>query len=342
MKKLILFMLLVLMLLSIAGCGTQDKNTAEGNGPAPENADDKNFVLKVGYSGSLCEAPLHMAIEKGFFAEEGLTVDAVKLAPGTAFESISSGKTDAGFNLLANLVQPLSNGLPVKLTAGLHTGCDKVLVPNNGKIKTIEDLKGKKIGVPSLNSSPIIFAKRVLAAHGIGVTEKNMEVEFVVFSNSELPLALEKGAVDAIAANDPVASIAADQYGLNMLADSAMDAPYKDQYCCTAYVSNKLIAEHPEAAAKYTRAMMKASRWIQANPDETAKLQVEKKYVAGDAEKNAAILKTFKYTPSVQKAYDSFSIVAKELQDIGMLDKNTDINTLQKNSFQFFDDVKDE
>lgn len=338
MKKILLLATaLIVLLLTITGCGQQSKDTAAEN-----NTNDDNFVLKVGYSGSLCEAPLHMAIEKGFFAEEGLKVDPIKLAPGTAFESISSGQTDAGFNLMANLIQPLSNGLPVKLTVGLHTGCDKVLVPNNGKIKSIEDLKGKRIGVPSLNSSPIIFAKRVLAAHGIGVTEKNMEVEFVVFSDSELPLALEKGAIDAIAANDPVASIAADKYGLNILADSAMDAPYKDQYCCIAYVSNKLLAEHPEAAAQYTRAMMKASRWIQAHPDETAKLQVDNKYVAGDAEKNAKILKTFMYTPSVQKAYDSFTTVAKELQDIGMLDKSVDINALQKNSFKFFDDVKDE
>ncbi|MDF2929263.1 MAG: ssuB 3 [Anaerospora sp.] len=48
----------------------------------------KDLVLKIGYTGSLCEAPVHMALEKGFFEKEGLKVDLIKLAPGTNFEAI--------------------------------------------------------------------------------------------------------------------------------------------------------------------------------------------------------------------------------------------------------------
>lgn len=308
----------------VTGCGQQ--------AAAPKKAAE-DFTLKVGYTGSLCEAPLHMAIEKGFFAEEGLKVEAIKLAPGTNFEAITAGKIDASFGLLASLVQPLSNGLPIKITSGLHTGCDKVLVPKDKGINNINDLKGKKIGVPSMSSSPIIFTKRALAAAGIGVSEKNMEVDFVVFSNSELPLALKNGAIDAIAANDPVASIAAREYGLNTLLDSAKTAPYKDQYCCSAYVKDTLAANQPEIAAKYTRAMQKASAWIQKNQDETTKIQVEKKYVAGDPVFNASVLKSYNYIPSVKGAYDAFGATAQELQNVGMLDKSIDVPALHKKSF---------
>ncbi|SFL31994.1 ABC transporter substrate-binding protein [Pelosinus propionicus] len=330
-KKLAIILVAVIsIVLTLTGCGEK---------PAAVKSDD--YVLKIGYSGSLCEAPLHMAIEKGFFEAEGLKVDVTKLAPGTAFEAVTAGKTEAGFGLLASLVQPLSNGLPIKITSGLHTGCDKVLAPKNSGINSLADLRGKRIGVPSMNSSPIIFAKRALADAGVGVSEKNMEVEFIVFSATDLPLALKNGAVDALAMNDPTASITQKEYDLKSIVDSAVDAPYKDQYCCSAYVRDNIASEHPEIAAKYTRAMQKASAWIQKNPDEAAKIQVDKKWVAGDAAFNASVLKTYNFIPSVSGAYDAFGITAKQLQEVGMLDKGVDTDALQKKSFIKLKDVPD-
>ncbi|MDR1535380.1 MAG: ABC transporter substrate-binding protein [Planctomycetota bacterium] len=297
--------------------------------------------IKVGYSGSLCEGPVHIAIEKGFFAGEGLEVEPVRLAPGTAFEAIATGQIDASFGLLATLIQPLSNGLPIKITTGLHTGCDKLLVKKDSGIGELADLKGKRIGVPSLTSSPIMFAKRGLAAAGVGVGDKNLEVEFIVFTNPELPLALERGAIDAISANDPVAARAAKEYDLNVILDSARDEPYRQQYCCAAYVSLDLAANRPESAAKYTRAMQKAAAWVQGNQDEAARIQVEKNYVPGDPEFNAAVLKTFNYIPSVKRAYEGFGVTAVELKDIGVLGEGVDIDYLQKNSFAFLPGVAD-
>jgi len=328
-KKMSIVAVTVIATLLLSACGQKPVTKAE------------DFVLKIGYMGSLCEAPLHMAVEKGFFAEEGLQVDLIRLAPGTAFEAITAGTVDAGFGLLASLMQPLSNGLPIKITTGLHTGCDKVLVPKDAGIKTLADLRGKRIGVPSMTSSPIIFAKRALADAGVSVTEKNMEVEFIVFSLSDLPIALKNGAVDALAMNDPTAAIAQREFSLNTLVDSAVNEPYSHQYCCSAYVRDNIAQDYPEVAAKYTRAMQKASAWIQKNQEETAKIQVEKKWVAGDAAFNAKVLKTYNYIPSVNGAYEAFGITAKQLQQVGMLDNGVDVEALHKNSFVFFNDVQD-
>jgi NitT/TauT family transport system substrate-binding protein len=186
-----------------------------------------------------------------------------------------------------------------------------------------------------------MFTKRALAAAGVGVSDKNLEVEFIVISNAELPLALQKGAIDAIAANDPVASRAAKEYKLTILLDSALDEPYKNQYCCSAYVSDELYSKDPDAAAKYTRAMQKASAWIQRNQDETARIQVEKNYVPGDPVFNASVIKTFNYIPSVKGAYDAFGILAQELKQIGILGEGVDIARLRENSFAVLSGVKD-
>lgn len=330
-KKMMVMIAILLCSLLLTACA---------QAPAvPAKADD--YVVKIGYTGSLCEAPIHVAAAKGFFEQEGLKVDLIKLAPGTAFEAVTAGKVDAGFGLLASLIQPLSNGLPIKITTGLHTGCDKVLVPNDSSIKTLADLKGKRVGVPSMSSSPIIFAKRALADAGVGVSEKNMEVEFIVFSASDLPLALKNGAVDALAMNDPTAAVAQKEFNLRTLVDSAVTEPYNHQYCCSAYVRESLASDNPEVAAKFTRAVQKASAWIQKNQDETAKIQIDKKWVAGDAAFNAGVLKTYNYIPSVKGAYDAFGVTAKQLQDVGMLDKTVDVEALQKKSFIFLKGVQD-
>lgn len=294
---------------------------------------DSDFVLRIGWGGSLCEAPLHMAVEKGFFEEEGLKYELIKLAPGTTFDAVTANQIDACFGLLASLIQPLSNGLPIKITTGLHTGCDKVLVRPDSGMAGPKDFVGKKVGVPSFTSSPYIFAKRVLADNGVDVTLQHSQVEFIVYATADLPLALEKGAVDAIAMNDPTATIAANEYGFQIIFDSATDEPYKDQYCCAAYVRENIAREHPAIAAKYTRAMQKASAWVQENKEETARIQVENKWVAGDAEVNAAVLKTFNYIPSYIKAYDMFGLLADQLQKVGMLEADVDTKALQENSF---------
>ncbi|MDR1395990.1 MAG: ABC transporter substrate-binding protein [Deltaproteobacteria bacterium] len=306
--------------------------------PAPSQELKKQ---KVGITGSLCEGPTHIAKEKGFFEAEGVDAELIRLAPGTNFEAVTAGSIDASFGLLATLIQPLSNGLPIKITTGLHTGCDKLLVKPGSGITKLTDLKGKRIGVPSLTSSPIMFARRGLAQAGLKVGDKDSEVQFVVFSNAELPLALDKGAIDAISANDPVASLAVREYKLNVLLDSAKDAPFSEQYCCAAYVSAALAEKDPETAAKYTRAMQKAAAWIQKNPEETAKLQVEKKYVAGDPDFNASVLKTFRYIPSVSGAYNAFGITAGELKQIGILGARVDVDALHKSAFANLPNVPD-
>ncbi|NLT15168.1 MAG: ABC transporter substrate-binding protein [Clostridiales bacterium] len=304
-----------------------------GAAASPSEDPDADFVLRIGWSGSLCEAPLHMAVEKGFFEEEGLKTELIKLATGTAFDAVTANQVDAGFGLLASLIQPLSNGLPIRITTGLHTGCDKVLVKPDSGIETPSDFVGRKIGVPSYTSSPYIYAKRVLADNGIDVTAENSQVEFIVYSTADLPLALSNGAVDAIAMNDPTATIAANGNGFKVIFDSATNAPYKDQYCCSAYVRENIAAEHPTVAAKYTRAMQKASAWIQDNKDEVAKIQVDNKWVAGEIPVNASVLKTFNYIPSYSQAYDMFLLLATQLQEVGMLEDDVDVNALQKNSF---------
>ncbi|WP_052339854.1 ABC transporter substrate-binding protein [Gorillibacterium massiliense] len=300
-----------------------------------------NYVLKIGFGGGLCEAALHIAIEKGFFDEAGLKYTTTKVDSATSLELISTKKIDASFGLLAKMVQPIENGLDVQLVTGVHTGCIRILVPANSPIKSLADLKGKRIGVPGLASSPAMLAQRALARAGVGVTEKKMEVEFVNYAAADLPLALKNGAVDAIAHSDPQAIIAEKDQNLKELLNTATDPYFKNEYCCVAYLRRDIIKEHPDVAAAFARAVQKGAHWVEEHPEEAAKLQVDTKWVPGDPVLNGQVLASYDFRPSGSGAKEALKLTAEDLKQLGLLKASTNIDELVERSYIHLPGVED-
>ena len=113
--------LLTAAALLLTGCGSKG---ADG--------DAKGATMKIGYGTVLCQAPLQIAIEKGYFDEEGLDYEVVKM-DGLVTEYVGSGQVDAAYGMVSKFIQPIDNGLDIMMTAGVHNGCIKVLVkPNSG------------------------------------------------------------------------------------------------------------------------------------------------------------------------------------------------------------------
>ncbi len=317
----------VLAFALLTGCAGGAAQTSEGEGATADTSatESDDYVLKIAYNNSLCEAPIQMGVEKGFFEQEGIKFEMVKVDAAHMPEAIGSGQIDAGFGLLGKYLQPVDNGLDIKITAGIHTGCIKVLVPQDSDIKSVADLKGKKVGTTGLGAAaPTIITRRSLYHAGLNAAPDNCDVEFVVYSGSDLAQALANGAVDAIANGDPQASIAEKEYNLRPIIDTATDDEYKDEYCCISFVTGKLAQEHPELADKFTTAIMKASQWVEENKDETAKIQVEKEWVSGDPEFNASVLKNYSYKPSVNGGYEALKVTVPDLQAIGLINKDRD------------------
>lgn len=301
---------------------------------------DLNHV-KIAYSPNLCQAPLHIAVEKGFFEAEGVKAENIQVDAAHVQEAIGAGQVDVGAGLISKFLQPVENGLPIKFVFGLHKGCIHVLVPKDSPIKTIAQLKGKRVGVPGLADAGTLILKRALTMEGISVDVKNSEVEFIVYERNNLPQVLEKGLVDAIALGDPQASIVAEQLNLVKLIDTSKTAPFNEEYCCAIFLTAKFAKKNPELAAQVTKALLKASAWVKAHPEEAAKIQVEKKYVAGNAEFNAKLLRDYDYKPSVQGGYEAIKRNTEQLSAIGILKKGTDAKAFSDRVFLFQEGVPD-
>jgi len=318
----------------LAGCGRKNAGHDEHNNNAAQSAfapaGGQLKKVTIGNFGTTCEAPLFAAYENGYFKEEGLDVELIKGEPGVLKDSLATNKIDATDGVLMQWIKPAEQGLDVKFTAGIHTGCLQVLVPANSNIKTVQDFKGKTIGVTGMGGGPMNMVSRLLADGGVDF--KN-DITWKVFPAPELEQALEKGEVDIIALPDPIAQMIIDKGKARSFLNMAKDEPFKSEYCCLVVVTGKLAKEDPATAAAITRGFLKGARWVAANPMEAAKLISEKKYVPGDVEVNAKTLAGYNYVPSVDGGQKALHLAAKGMKDIGILEKSTDTDELAKSLF---------
>lgn len=331
---------IISLLLSAGIIAAAFSACASDGGNTPDGGDE--YVLKIGEAqGAICHAPLQIAMENGYLDEEGIKWERVDFGSGDIQAALGAGTIDCGFGLIGKFVQPIENGLNMVVTSGMHTGCTKILTRADSGINSISDLKGKNIGVSSLAGSEAVTAKRALYSAGIDISAASGEATFSVYSPADQPIALMNGAIDAIATPDPIATSAQNEYGLTVLLDTAVDTPYAQEYCCVSFVSAELAENHPDIAAGFTRAVLKGSAWVAAHPEETAQIQVDKEYVTGDVSFVADILKSYNYIPSVRGGYDALENVSIDLQTIGVLRADTDIDALIERSFKYFDNVPD-
>src|SRR5881398_1489563 len=295
--------------------------------------------VRVGYIGLTCEAPIFTAVEKGFFKEEGLEVSLVKCEWANYKDVLALGGFDITHHLVMYFLKPIEQGLDVKFTGGIHRGCLRVQAGANSNISKIQDLRGKRIGVPGMGTPPFIFANRVLGANGI---DPGKEITWRVFPAGELGLALDKGEVDAVADSEPIGSLLVAQGKVKNVSDQAQDPPYKDEYCCAVIVNGKFLAANPKAAAGATRALLKGAKWVEANPAAAARLSVEKKYLASNPELNTVAISHLRYVPSVSGAEAAVNSAAAEMKVAGMLSPSTNVAELGKRAFAHLDGVTDE
>jgi NitT/TauT family transport system substrate-binding protein len=233
-----------------------------------------------GRDGALCGAPIHIAYEKGFFAEEGFDVSLIAADVETKKIGLNNG-TIPMINGDFQFFPSIEEGVDVKVVDGLHKGCIKFVVRPDSDIKTAADFKGKKIGIDEIGGTPHQVASVWLEKAGISAKPEKGEVTFLPFSDGNLELsALYSGEIDVAAMWDPLGSVAEKAGKVKVVFDLTTDPVFADHYCCYLYASSKVIKENPEKIAALLRAYRKAQSWIARNPAEAVAIISDKKYSA--------------------------------------------------------------
>ncbi len=303
--------LILSLAMVLAACGGAPAGTSPVGASSAAGEYKYGKIDLVGKDGALCGAPIYIAYEQGFFAEEGFDVNLISADTETRKIGLNNG-TIPVVNGDFQFFPSIEEGVKVKVVDGLHNGCIKFVVLKGSPIAGVDDLKGKKIAVDEIGGTPHQVASVWLEKAGISAKQEDNEVTFVPYTDGNLELeALKKGDVDVAALWDPLGSIAEASGEFDVIFDLSTDPTFAGKYCCFLYASEKVLNEDPEKVAALVRALNKAQEWIAANPEEAVGIISDKKYSAVEDKALAeSLVKSYEY-PSAE-AHASGSTHVKE------------------------------
>jgi NitT/TauT family transport system substrate-binding protein len=291
---------------------------------------------EIAYGGSACGSPISIASLNGYYAEEGLDV---KLVSGASFETIRSylaaGKMpviNGDFQFFPSIYE----GVDVKLIAGIHEGCIKILVPIESDIYSIADLRGKRVAVDEIGGTPMAVAS--VAAGAYGITDPKNEIQWLPFPGDQEVQAVETGKADVVAAWDPIATMAENTGKYRTLLDIANHPLFAGRNCCFLFASGKLLKENPKVIAGVMHALNKAVAYEGEHPREAAALLIkEKKVATDDVELLTQLLGSFNFDKHHSRsanlsAKDDAVYFAQKLTEIGYLPSDLNVQ-------KFIDDM---
>ncbi len=240
----------VLVAALTAGCGGSSSDSASGM---------SKTEVTVGVLPIVDTAPFFIALKRGFFEDEGLTVNKTTIdsSPG-GISKLQSGDMDISFSSYTAIFRAHAKGLKMHVLAEAYSakpGVFVVLAKPGSDIRTAEDLSGKTIAVQSLSNVQTILIKSTLRTKG--VNPKSVDFVKVPFPNLET--ALKKGEVDTVLSVEPFTTSIKRNLGGHVVMD-VTKGPTANWPVAGYSVSQDFYNEHPKTAAAFKRAIQRASK----------------------------------------------------------------------------------
>jgi len=225
---------------------------------------------------------VYYALDNGFFAKEGVSVEVTQNPSSPALASaVLAGTYDISWATVATLATAHSKGLPFVLIApGIsdapaHFG-GAIMVGMNSTLKTGRDFNGKTLGAAGLNTIAEYQPRAWIdKTGGDSSTVKFVEMPFPVTAD-----AIASGRVDAAYMVEPFVTIAEQKHLARILAEGD-DAISPNEFLAAGWFATADWAKaHPDAVARFQRAIAEAGAWANANPDKT--VPIVAKYLKAD------------------------------------------------------------
>jgi NitT/TauT family transport system substrate-binding protein len=286
--------------------------------------------------GGICVAPQYVA--RDLLRAEGFTdIEYVQTDAAGQYPSFVSGEVDIGMAFVAPFIVQLEQGDPIVLLGGVHVGCYEVF--GNDSVRAIRDLKGKTVGIPGLPSAHHLFLSSMAAYVGL---DPRIDIHWLVHDPVDTASVLSTGKVDAVISFPPYPQeLRAKQIG-HVVVSSAVDKPWSQYYCCTLAANRDWAQQHPVAARRALRAILKATDICASQPEYAAQ-----QMVAGGFTGNASYaLQTLKELPYNRwRDYDPEDTVrfyTLRLHEIGMIKSDPETIIKKGANWQFFNELKQE
>src|SRR6187455_2664784 len=230
--------------------------------------------IRVGYWPVAAGLPFFAAIEKGYFKEAGLEVEALKFAGAQqVMEAMLSGRSDGSSNgtgsanlAIGEIAQPGLFKIFATNPSNAKYVLEEFLVPKDSPVKTMADLKGKRVASgPGIQN--VTLAKTMLERSGAGV-----------MSVTELPIgqhvaAIAAGQVDAIYTLEPTGTVgrmngSARVLEAGVVARYILGDPQAPWHGGSASLTTEFLKKSPDVAKRYMAAYARGIELVRTRPDE--------------------------------------------------------------------------
>ncbi|MEV8553150.1 aliphatic sulfonate ABC transporter substrate-binding protein [Streptomyces glaucescens] len=260
------------LLLTACGYGadsTDDDKRAEVAADAEKLSTDE---VRIGYFPNLTHATALVGAEQGFFQKElgGTEAKYATFNAGPSeIEALNSGSIDIGWIGPSPAINGYtkSGGKNLRIISGSASGGVKLVVDPD-KIKSLKDVKGKKIATPQLGNTQDVAFLNWIAEQGWKVDAQSGkgDVSVVRTENKVTPDAYKAGSIDGAWVPEPTASKLVAE-GAKVLLDEADLWPDKKFVITNIIVSQEFLKKHPDVVEAVLRGAVKSNAWINANPD---------------------------------------------------------------------------
>jgi NitT/TauT family transport system substrate-binding protein len=287
--------------------------------------------VRFGYLPIASDASFFVAVEKGFFKDQGLQVEPSKFETSNqALEALVAGRIDATAVVALETALALEANTPDQFcitemtAANAETKVHRIMVKADSPIKTLADLKGKKIGTFP-GSQMVVFLKLILGRY----LDTKREVEIIQLKPELQPQALESGQVDALFCLEPTGTLLeARGLGRAISINPLYEFIQKPFPTAVGVVSTHLAKEKPKVVAKIVSALVAAHQYMKAHPQET--LLTLPKYVPIESDIVSRV-SLYDYWDPDSIDRDAVQKLADLYVDKGILTKHISTSTLYLN-----------
>lgn len=325
-----LLMILTFMMI-ITGCGSNNNDSAAvaGTGESATSSSE-GISVRIGVQGKggLFGKAQEAKWFEDAYAKVGAKVEWVEFQSGPPMiEAMASNHLDfAGMGNMPPIAAQAA-GIDFKIISQILSGKNNVaiIVPQNSSIKSVSDLKGKKVAVTK-GSNAYNFLYRLLDENGL----KDSDLSVIQLQPDETQPSFENGKVDAWAVWDPYIT-------LNTLTDKARVLVDGESALILSpsfqLVRGEFAKQHPELVTLYLEVLEKARLWEQDNKDEAYDRYAKERSISLDVVKGIQERSTSINTPISDDVIAEQQKTADFQFQLGTIRKEIKVADVFDNSF---------
>jgi NitT/TauT family transport system substrate-binding protein len=260
------------LLLTACGYGSKSSDDDQRTEVAADAKKLSADEVRIGYFPNLTHATALVGVQEGLFQKElgGTTIKSSTFNAGPSeIEALNADSIDIGWIGPSPAINGFTKagGKNLRIIGGSASGGVKLVV-NPQKIKTLKDVKGKRIATPQLGNTQDVALLNWISEQGWKVDAESGkgDVSVIRTDNKVTPDAYKSGSVDGAWVPEPTASKLVAE-GAKVLLDEADLWPDKKFVITNIIVRQEFLEEHPKAVEAVLKASVEANKWINADPD---------------------------------------------------------------------------